>query len=244
MSPSHLMGGHHDIGLGGIAPEDHPLHMTGFLRQLSHDEILPATVHREGHHGVPHGEPVGAAHQLIAVEVLPVHFLIDLAEDRYRLGPARPLHEHSRIELLNGTYHLTGHGMLWHRNHEFRLIHARHFSRVGIDPLIPSQRLPIGPHVLNTSPLNLLPIHDLRGLRHPRDGHLHPRGQHAAGHQRHLRRRRPHDLEARRRHLGDGDVAGVHQATLENGAEVFVEVLRTEPKKSILALLRKLLAVR
>ena len=51
------------------SPEDHPLHMTGFLRQLSHDEILPATVHREGHHGVPHGEPVGAAHQLIAWEI-------------------------------------------------------------------------------------------------------------------------------------------------------------------------------
>ena len=49
------------------SPEDHPLHMTGFLGQFCHDEILPAPVHGEGHHGVPHGEPVGTAHQLIAL---------------------------------------------------------------------------------------------------------------------------------------------------------------------------------
>lgn len=53
-------------------------------------------------------------------------------------------------QLLLPPSNLAGHGMLWHRNHEFRLIHAHHFSRVGIDPLVPSQRLPIGPHVLNT----------------------------------------------------------------------------------------------
>ena len=49
-----------------VSPEDHPLHMTGFLRELRNDEILPAAAHGEGHHGVPHGEPIGTAHQLIA----------------------------------------------------------------------------------------------------------------------------------------------------------------------------------
>ena len=49
-----------------VSPEDHPLHMTGFLRELRNDEILPAPAHGEGHHGVPHGEPIGTAHQLIA----------------------------------------------------------------------------------------------------------------------------------------------------------------------------------
>lgn len=45
---------------------------------------------------------------------------------------------------------LTRDGMLWHRNHELGFVHPHHFSRICIDPFIPGQRLPIGPHMLNT----------------------------------------------------------------------------------------------
>lgn len=48
-----------------VPPEDHSLHMTGFLWQLRHDKIFSTTCNREAHHAVPYWQPVGPAHKLV-----------------------------------------------------------------------------------------------------------------------------------------------------------------------------------
>ena len=176
----------------------------------------------------PPFKPRRARHVVAPKSRIPAHSCAPLLQGWHRSTRTKPTaaHRAPRVEHLQNMRRTCA----IQRSLEDSKLKKRLPPHTIIQP--PSNRHPTTPTnpTFPTSPLNLLPIHHLRvvgRLRHSRDrrGHRHPRGQQATSHQRHLCGRRPNDVEARRRHLGEGDVTGVHEATFEDGAEVFMEVL-------------------